>query len=189
MSGVRAGFLAALVLLSGCASLFKPATPAREVSSTDAAFEVNGRFAVRFREEGGSGRLAWLHTPATDDLTLANPIGIGLARIIRRDGQYTLTTNDNREHSSPDPDQLTRPVLGWSLPISGLPYWLRGRAVPDRPVTRSAMADGQLSELEQSGWRIDYLSRNQDNGLPERLRIRRDELDIRLVLDAWTAAD
>jgi outer membrane lipoprotein LolB len=187
-AAVRAAWLALALplLLAGCASLFKPTPPARDVTADDTAFEVNGRFAVRFGTDGGSGRIAWTHSPRGDEMTIANPLGIGLARIVRRDGIYTLTTTDNREHSSADPDQLTRPVLGWSLPLSGLPFWLRGRAVPGLPIERSHSEQERLVELEQAGWSIEFLSRHLDNGLPERLRIRRKELDIRLVLEAWT---
>lgn len=185
--GAARGAVGLLVLLiAGCAWL-RPAPPTRSATEADTAFDVSGRFAVRFRDEAGSGRIAWSHAPAADELTIANPLGLGIARIVRRDGLYTLTTADNREHSTRDPDQLTEPVLGWGMPISGLPFWLRGRAVPGVPVTRSERDNERLTALVQSGWTIEYLSRHDGNGLPERMRLRRAELDIRLVLETWTA--
>lgn len=188
MIGFRGRFVVGLLilLLGGCAWL-RPA-PTRPATEADTAFEVAGRFAVRFREDAGSGRISWSHAPASDELTIANPLGLGIARIVRRDGLYTLTTADNREHSTRNPDQLTEPVLGWGMPISGLPFWLRGRPVPGIPVARTERDNDRLTSLVQSGWTIEYLSRHGDNGLPERMRLRRAELDIRLVLESWTAA-
>lgn len=184
-ASLAGGLLAALVF-AGCADL-RPLEPAKPISATDRAFEVNGRFAVRYRDDGGSGRILWSHTPLTDDLTISSPLGQGIARIVRRDGVYTLTTSDNRTHSSRDPDQLTEPVLGWRLPLSGLPYWVRGREAPGMATQHNSGKPDAPSELRQAGWTIEYLSRSADHGLPERMRIRRDELDIRLVLEEWRA--
>jgi outer membrane lipoprotein LolB len=153
----------------------------------DRHFEVDGRFAVRFRADGGSGRIAWTHLPQSDDLTISNPLGQGIARIVRRDGIFTLTTSQGRIHSATDPDQLTERVLGWALPLSGLPFWLRGHPAPGHPSEAAGDNPGRPTELRQSGWTIEYLSRHQPNGLPERLRIRRGDLDIRLVLEEWRA--
>ncbi len=173
--------------VAGCAFLGAPPQPPREPDAQDRHFEVDGRFAVRFRGEGGSGRIAWVHLPQSDDLTISNPLGQGVARIVRRDGIYTLTTSQGRNHSAADPDQLTERVLGWPLPLSGLPYWLRGYPAPGHPSETAGVNHERPTELRQSGWTIEYLSRHHPNGLPERLRITRGDLDIRLVLEEWRA--
>ncbi|MFM9883077.1 MAG: lipoprotein insertase outer membrane protein LolB [Burkholderiales bacterium] len=172
---------------AGCAAITRPPAPSKPPDGNDVHFEVDGRFAVRYRDEGGSGRIAWLHLPQSDEITISNPVGQGIARIVRRDGVYTLTTSQGREHSATDPDQLTEPLLGWPLPLSGLPFWLRGQPAPGRPSESAGVNAERPTELRQSGWTIEYLSRHSPNGLPERLRIRRDDLDIRLVLEEWRA--
>ena len=180
--------LVALILavaVAGCAALTRQTIPPQPPATTDIHFEVDGRFAVRNGKEGGSGRIVWVHLPLSDDLTISNPIGQGIARIVRRDGVYTLTTSDGSEHSATDPDRLTEGVLGWTLPLAGLSYWLRGQPAPGRPSESFGINAERPTELRQSGWTIEYLSRHNPNGLPERLRIRRDDLDIRLVLEEW----
>lgn len=171
--------------MGGCAALTRPSVPPKPPEATDVHFEVDGRFAVRNGQEGGSGRIAWSHLPQSDDLTISNPVGQGIARIVRRDGVYTLTTSDGRVHSATDPDRLTESVLGWALPLSGLPYWLRGHPAPGQPSQIAGVNAERPTELRQSGWTIEYLSRHLPHGLPERLRIRRNDLDIRLVLEEW----
>jgi outer membrane lipoprotein LolB len=182
----RRVLLAALASLAGCANLPAPDAPAALPAPTDAAFQVSGRFAVRIGNDGGSGRILWDHTPATDDLTISSPIGQGLARIVRESGIYTLTTSDNRKATSADPDKLTEDALGWGLPISGLPFWLRGRPQPGPPAEARRDPNAQLAELRQAGWVIEYQSYHAASGLPERMRVRRENLDLRLVLEEWT---
>lgn len=178
-----AAFFCALAL-AGCASLPPPEPPPRPATA-NSPFELNGRFAVRFGEEGGSGRILWQHSPQADDLLILSPIGSGLARIVRKDGLYTLTTSDNVTTSERDPEILTERALGWRLPLMGLPYWLRGRPDPATAAETQLDARDRLTELKQAGWTIDYLSYHADNGLPERMRVRRDKLDLRLVLEEW----
>jgi outer membrane lipoprotein LolB len=185
----RSGFLSlALLGLAGCANLPPPDPPPARPSA-DRPFEVNGRFAVRFGEEGGSGRILWTHSPAADDLRILSPIGTGLAHIVRENGMYTLTTPDNVNATERDPDVLTERVLGWRLPLGGLPYWLRGRADPALPSETRLDGAQRVAELKQAGWTIEYQSYHLESGLPERLRVRRDKLDLRLILEEWKARE
>ncbi len=185
----RLATLIVALAFAGCAAITRPPAPSKPADANDIHFEVDGRFAVRYRDEGGSGRIAWVHLPQSDDITISNPVGQGIARIVRRDGVYTLTTSDGRAHSATDPDELTERLLGWPLPLSGLPFWLRGQPAPGRTAESAGVNSDRPTELRQSGWTIEYLSRHSPNGLPERLRIRRDDLDIRLVLEEWRAVE
>jgi len=189
-------FLAALgagafIGLAGCASLGLngPSTMGPDGRSTmgpgAGAFQLSGRFAVRLGKDGGSGRIQWTHTHALDDLDVLSPIGQGLARIVRREGLYTLVTSDGRESRSTDPGGLTQHALGWQLPLDGLHHWIIGRAQPGVPASENRAVDGRLTTLEQAGWLIEYLGFHNDSGLPERMRVTRGALDLRLILEDW----
>ena len=175
--------LGVALVLGACASRLpeRPASP----EDFDRSFEVNGRFAIRAGTDAGSGRIGWQHAPASDELTLSTPIGIGLARLVRAKGVYTLSTNDGRTESEVDPDVLTEKLLGWRLPIAGLPYWIRGRVQPGLPADQTVDAGGRLATLSQSGWRIEYQGYHDLLGVPTRMRLQRDAMDLRLVLDEW----
>lgn len=175
MRRTAAALLAALA--AGCASLPAP-------SPTEApAFELSGRVAVRYGAESASGRAEWRHSVAGDDLVISNPIGQGIAEITRRDGAYALVTADGRRYEASDPEALTEKVLGWRLPLAGLPDWVRARPVDGVPA-ETRYEGARLAHLVQSGWRIEYLEYG-DDGLPRRLRLSREALDIRLVIESW----
>jgi outer membrane lipoprotein LolB len=168
-----------LLLLGGCAGL-----PEQEGPLPSGAFEVAARVAVRYGEEAASGRVAWRHSANRDDLLISNPIGQGMAEITGRRGDYVLRTADGKEFKAPDAESLTEQTLGWALPLSGLPDWIRGRAAPGSPA-QTIMKGERLGELRQLGWHIEYLAWDETQGLPQRMRLRRDDLDIRLAIESW----
>ena len=110
-----------IALLAACAT-----TPALAPGS--ASFELTGRVAVHSAQEAASGQVFWRHGPAFDDLMISTPLGQGIAEIRRRSDRYTLTTADSQRISASDPEALTEQVLGWRLPLAGLPDWVRGQA-------------------------------------------------------------
>lgn len=167
-----------VALLSACASM--PSHEGLEAGG----FHVTGRVAVRYGDEAATGRVAWRHTPQTDDLVIANPIGQGLAQIERRDGLYVLQTQGGERYEAADPEALTEQVLGWRLPLTGLPQWIGGQPMPGVPAYTEAEG-GRIKALHQMGWRIEYQAWDEASGLPKRLQLSRDDLSIRLAIEAW----
>lgn len=175
--------IAALAFVAaGCATL-PEATP----DAGRQEFEVEGRAAIRYGSEAGSTRISWRHGPESDDMMITGPLGQGIARITRRGESVTLTTADAREHRASDAESLTEAVLGWRLPLAGLPDWIQGRAVPGRPSRVKRDDSGRVVALEQDDWRIEYLAWN--GSLPSRLTLARDgaggAIELRLIIDQW----
>jgi outer membrane lipoprotein LolB len=171
--------------LAGCATL-PDATP--DAGQQD--FEVEGRAAIRYGNEAGSTRIAWRHGTESDDMLITGPLGQGIARITRRGGEVTLTTADAREHRASDAESLTESVLGWRMPLTGLPDWIRGRPVAGRQSKLSRDDAGRLAKLEQDDWKIEYLAWNGD--LPSRMTLAREgaagPIELRLIIDQWKSA-
>lgn len=182
---MRYAFFLACLLLAGCATLGEQATPAGSIGK---AFHLSGRISVKYGTEAVSGRVDWQHEPAGDDLLFSTPLGQGVAHIVRDDGQVSLTTSDQKVYRASDVESLTRKVLGWSLPLAGLPDWVRGRAAAGAPAQTTRDSSGRLAELRQSGWLVEFLAYNADNGPPERLRLSREDVEIRLAIDQWRGA-
>lgn len=175
---VRYGFgFSVAALLGACAALPEPSPPAA------GGFELHGRVAIRHPTKSGSGRIFWRHSIDTDELLITSPLGQGIARIDREGNDYRLVTGDNMVYRAPDAESLTEQALGWRLPLAGLPDWVRGRASPERPAETRGEAGRDL-ELRQDGWRVFYEEFRQ--GKPFRLRISREDLEIRLIVDRWT---
>lgn len=173
--------LVVLALIGGCASL--PAGPGGSVAPD--GFELTGRAAIRHASDGASVGIAWRHGAGTDDLLITSPLGQGIARISRRNGEVRLVTADQKEYAASDAESLTEQVLGWRLPLAGLADWVQGRADPTRPARLTRDVQQRPSELLQDDWRVEY--QDYEGTRPSRLRISRPGLEIRLVVDRWTA--
>lgn len=182
----RCLLLAAALMFSGCASLVAVSIP-----DADIEFELQGRAALRYGAEGGSTRITWRHSAAADDLLITTPLGQGVARITRQNGQVRLVTADGKEYSALNAETLTESVLGWRLPLAGLPDWVRGRPAAGRPAQTRNDGNGRIAGIEQDAWRIAYTAWEGD--LPSRLTLNHDGVDgraaveIRLIIDQWKA--
>jgi outer membrane lipoprotein LolB len=169
--------IAGAAFLGACATLPEPSPP------PPGGFELSGRVAVRSGKEAVSGQVFWRHSDDADDLLITSPIGQGIARLTRERDVFRLVTADAREYSAADAETLTEDALGWRLPLKGLPDWVQGRASPGRSAAVRRDAEHRLLELLQDGWRIDYEAFR--DARPARLRLSRDDLQIRLMVDRW----
>ena len=184
---LRAVFLG--VLLGGCAAVppaleQAPSPLPSQPSAKQEGFQIIGRMAVQYDGQAFSGGLRWRHTLAADELLLSSPLGQGVAQIVRdADGITLVNAADQQTYHAQDAEELTEGVLGWRLPLSGMAYWVRGKAAPGANQPRYEA--GQLVRLDQDGWQIDYSGYSQIGGelLPKRIFLQRGDLDIRLVID------
>jgi len=168
--------IAAASLVGGCATLPEPG------QAPPGGFEVSGRAAISSPKNSGSVRFFWRHSDDVDEMLVTSPVGQGVARITRDRDLFRLVTGDRRQYAAPDAESLTDQALGWRLPLSGLPDWVQARASPGRPSTVTG-EPGQGLEIRQDGWRVAY--EEFRGGRPFRMRLSRDDLEIRLVLDQW----
>jgi len=170
----------ASLLLTACAA------PGFLLPEQGTEFEIAGRIAVRYRDDAGSGNIAWRHAAETDEMLLTTSFGQGIARLARAGAEIIVTTQDGREFRAPDAEALTEQVLGFRVPLVGLADWVRGRAAakPAPPPTRERRdAAGRLAELEQSGWRIQYTE--YADARPVRLTLAYPGLELRLAISEW----
>ena len=169
---------AAVLLLAACAA------PGFLMPAGDVEFELSGRIAVRYRDDAGSGNIAWRHGARADEMLLTTPFGQGIARLVRAGDEFALTTQDGSEFRAADAESLTEQVLGFRLPLAGLADWVRGRPAPSpSPSSTRADAEGRLVEFEQTGWRVEYLE--YQGKLPSRLRLTYPGLELRLAIGQW----
>jgi len=177
------------LLIAGCASL-----PPLELQPQ----LYTGRFAASISRgdarEAISGRFTFSTGPTRSVLDLASPLGNTLARVDASADGATLTAPQGdgslATWHGPSADALAESVLGYALPVAGLPDWLQGRAAPGRPALSMPEA-GPAARIEQDGWVIAIEERFGDNGAPRRLTLDRTDstgkLKLRLALDAPAA--
>ncbi len=164
-----------LLFLAGCS-----VTPPRSVSK-DTIFDLSGRIAVKYGNEGFYGNLRWIHRMDSDEVWLLSPIGQTVAHIVKNSNRAVLTAQDRKQYQAKDVESLTEKILGWRLPLDGLDSWVRGRAASGSP-SRAAYEGKTLSELTQDGWDIRF-ERRFENGLPRQLALRREGIMIKFVID------
>lgn len=183
----RFSLLALIGLLCACAELGRAPS-----ADADFSLELQGRVALRYGSEGGNARITWRHSETTDDMLITSALGQGIARITRENGNFQLVTADGKEYRAADAETLTESVLGWRLPLAGLPDWVRGRPAAGRPAELRRDDGGKVIAIEQDAWRIDYTAWEGDR--PSRINLNHDgsggkgAIAIRLVIDQITGS-
>ncbi len=176
------------ILVGGCGSLL-PADPTMTI--------YTGRFSATIRQDGSqeavSGRFTLAAGGGRTALDLASPLGNTLARVEADASGATLTAPRDdgtlATWQGTSAEALAESVLGYRLPVSGLPDWIAGRTVAGRPAMRLPQ-DGPAQRIEQDGWIIVVDQWFDPSGLPRRLTLDRGAagdaalaLRLRLVLD------
>lgn len=175
--------IAGLALLSGCASA--PAPVALHDMPVP-GFTLNGRVAVRHKDNGFSGNLYWKHEAGKDELRLLSPLGQTVAEI-RRDAIGATLEASGVRHAADNAADLTEKVLGWRLPLENMPFWAQGRASPENGATITRDEPGNIVRLSQQGWEIEYRDYRLQAGfaLPYRLLMRGADMELKLAVDEW----
>ncbi len=190
--------VAALALvIAGCATTPKPpavgdpelAWQARQaLLSAQQDWRFRGRIAIRHGEEGWQAGLNWRQRQRRFDIQVLDPLGRKVAQLDGDGGRVTLITAEGGRARAEDPERLMRRVLGWSLPVSGLRYWVLGVPDPEGPPPRLELdGAGRLSRLTQDGWAVEYRRYEPHGGvdLPAKLVLSRADLRVRLVVKDW----
>lgn len=176
-----------LYLLGGCAVLPpSPVAPVRPVQPESASFTLNGRVAVKHNGTRHSAGLRWEHQPQSDELLLLNPLGQTAARVYRDARSATLEDGDKR-YQADDVESLMQQVLGWHLPLNGLRHWVLALPMAGSEAQIERDPGGRMAVLHQNGWEVRYLryAGDEANSLPTRLELRRDALQMQLLIDEW----
>lgn len=147
---------------------------------------------MRVEKQGYPGRVRWLHSPQADELWFFSPLGITVAQLRQDRSGALLITSDGREHRARDLQQLAFEVLGWDLPLGGLPYWVRGLEWPQVATQQETFdQQGRLKQLSQAGWNISYLDWAPAGvaGLPSKLDVNGERLRMRLLVEKWSVRE
>ncbi len=184
---IRPG-LAVLLALLAVACATPSQIPTAPTTSLPPSWEVRGRLAVSVADDAWHGTFLWRHSPISQRVDLAGPLGQGSARLVQDPTGVTLDIGGGEVLHGPDAESLLERQFGWSLPLAGLRHWIGGQVDPQRPATPRHDTEGRLVGLEQDGWQMAfdrYRALNDGEVLPHRVKLARDGLEVRLVIDAW----
>lgn len=198
MSGWRILAAALLALaLAGCAAM--PARTPQEVADAwqrhaawvrgQAAWRLEGRFALKVGRRGWTAELHWRERGGTYRVDIFDPLGRAVAQLDGGPQGVTLRTGGGAPRAAGSAAALMRSELGWSLPVAGLRYWVRGVPAPEGRPTRMRFDDsGRLLRLTQDGWDVSYLGYDAapaPRSLPTRLRLVNGDVRLTLLVDRW----
>jgi len=125
-------------------------------------------------------------------MLLEAPFGQGVFRIEdAASGVYRLSLPDGKFYENSTVEALLQQAIGWSLPVGGLDYWIRG--LPQPGDERAPLLDGRgrAQTIRQAGWEIDYLAyfpASDVPALPRRLRLENDAVMLKLAIERWQPA-
>lgn len=174
------------LLVGGCATPALKQPASTTIQPIPATFQLNGRIGVRHDGQGFSGNLNWQHRADEDEIQLLSPLGQTVASIQRKTGSVTMDTSEGR-YTAKSPAELTEQVLGWSLPLDGMQYWVLGHPTPNEAAERERDDSGHVTRLRQHEWDIEYSDYRMegDHVLPSRIRMRNESLELKLIVDSW----
>ncbi len=202
MQWLKGAGIAAVVLLSGCASLEQKEPPREGPKPVDLAQErdadlerfadwtIHGRLGVQLPNDGFSAEITWKQKGQFYNVAVIDPLGRQVAELKGDFENSQLTLNDGRVFTASDPDELMQKNLGWSLPVKSLIYWVKGLPDPHKVAWRREYDDkGRLKVLEQEGWLVTFNryieSETSEQTFPALTRLSYKDFKIKLLIQEW----
>jgi outer membrane lipoprotein LolB len=125
-------------------------------------------------------------------MLLDAPFGQGVLRIdALGPEEFRLRLPDGRLFVNNTVEALMVDVVGWSLPISSLDYWIRGLPFPGDDYRHRLDSTGRAKSIRQAGWKIAYLDYFAEAGeppLPRKLKLTKEAVTFKLVIERWQPA-
>ena len=184
----------AVLVLSGCAAtrgLDLPdmadwETRKAILAETD-EWEFTGRIGVSAGDEGFNGKLFWRQDGVVFRARISGPFGAGTVFINGNRRELAVTDRNGAVTELHDAEVELRQMYGWTIPVTSLRYWALGIPDPAGPAETSFGDDGQLVQILQSHWQVDYGPYRDSAGqlMPRRLTAVNDDVKVRLIVDDW----
>ncbi len=153
-------------------------------------WDIQARAVVKLKGEAYNLGIRWQQKPGHFVIFLQAPFGQGVIRIESiSDDLYRLSLPDGRVLLDSSPEALLEQAIGWSIPISGLEYWIRALPQPQSKFSRRFDDAGRTRFLKQDSWSIDYIDYFESPDLPRRLKLALDNILIKIVIERWQATE
>jgi len=188
-----ATLLVAACILAACTSTSTlPPAADWQVRQTQIAqldnWRFSGKLAVKTSNGADTARIVWQQTGRQAHLILTGPAGWGRATIIADAESILLEKDGQQQRLDLDDSAALERELGWDMPTSMLPYWIRGIPAPDVHIEEQTLSGGRLSTLLQSGWSLHY-EQYQPVGsisLPARITFKGESASGKILIKQWT---
>ena len=150
---MRIIFLISLFFISACSTV---SSKAPLPAPTPSSFNIHGLVGVTTTNSQNSANFNWYQHGATYHIELYGPMALGTTYLDSDGQQVALTLSNQQTYNASSPEILMQNVLGWSLPLDGLKYWILAQPVPNEPFAAQKNITGNFQSLSQEGWTITY---------------------------------
>ena len=188
---MRVLLYAPVLLLSACASVPNPRTPAPDAAVREAFlsshpdWRIEGRVAYSHLGKGGSARIVWQQDGEQADVRLTAPLAVGSVHIRLSPDSAQILAVDGRLLAQGTPESVLMQALQTPVPAAGLPAGLRA-FWPDMPESTEAAMAGSVTV---DGWQRQYLEwQDAPVRLPKKIELTRGETRLRILIDSWQAS-
>jgi outer membrane lipoprotein LolB len=151
------------------------------------AWNIKGSASIQYQQKTDIASLAWQQFGHGHySLILSGPLNIGRVEITGTPERVTFKQGE-KFASAHSPEALMTEQLGWQIPVSHLYYWLRGLPAPGKTQNIQFNMLGEISQLSQQGWSVEYLEYMDVSGvsLPRKIYLSNPALKVRLVIRQW----
>ena len=195
-------FVITSVLLGACTSIqykpdFNENSPEQQaswrehqtrISQQQNNWRFSGRFGASTQDDAWSGAIWWQQKNNDYNIELAGPLSQGTIRLLGNNEHSELQIAEDSRYSDGDAESLLQQYTGWSLPFSGLRYWVLGLPQPLGEKQLITLDEqGRIASIRQPHWHIQF-QRYRKTGelqLPRKIVLQNDEVKVRLVFDQW----
>ncbi|KLT73531.1 membrane protein [Neisseria arctica] len=167
---------AAVFSLAACAGLQPATTQQWSPQQESADFNAEGRLAVRMDGKGSYANFDWIQQKSVRTINVNTPLGNTLGQLCQDNNGVLAVGSDGRIYEAENASELSRQLLGFSLPLQYLDVWAAGQWVAGTP--HQILQDGRL---QQFGW---IISRQlNSDGQVRILQLEDQKLSLRLIFD------
>ena len=194
--------LTAILALSACSTLFQAppeTTPpslkldwktlSHQLEQTT-KWKLIGKIGVRTPTDSVTAAInQWTQADDSYVIELSSTFfGLGASKLIGTTGFLSISEAGEKPINSLQPDLLIAEALGFPLPISSLPSWIKGLPTSESKHTITFGPQGLPSQLEQLGWKLTFSKYHYIDGLPlpGKIKLEQDDVRIILAIKQWT---
>lgn len=148
-------------------------------------WSFEGRLSIVNAKESYSVSVNWQHEAGKDIINLSAPLLQGSLLITIMQGKVLLDNGESLQILSGNPDEIISSELGVDFPISSLIFWMQGNTDPSQANFETE------NGFEQMGWLVKFQEMQMINNqlLPRKLSVEKNNTKIKLILDQWTLRD
>lgn len=177
-----------ILALSACVQkeIVKPEPPPRPSRESIAIFSLHGRAIISQTGKANTVGIIWEHTPGTNAMAFASPLGSMLAEMQSDSTGARWTTADGETYSARSADALMARLTNAPVPVEYLALWVTGQVSPNSTAVQTDEV-GRLKQALDNDWVVRVLAyeSTHPNALPASIEARRGNLQIRLAIEEW----